>query len=164
MKKFSLLIICLFAFTSLVSAAPKFGLTIAQSDGIGVYVVHPHFNGSITLDNYSDDVTTETSHTDMVVSAKLKRDLTPLTEGTLGVRYFNRTGKLGGTDYETNNSIGLTLGIVRTIMPNLLLTMETNIVTVSNFQMDGGTEISTTSIAEISNGLDDIRMGIVHLF
>ena len=164
MKKFSLLIICLFAFTSIVSAAPKFGLTIAQADGIGVYVVHPHFNGSLTLDSTNNDATLETTYTDMVVAVKLKRYLNPLTEATLGVRYHNRTGKESGTDYETDNDIGLTLGIVRTIMPNLLFTMETNIVTVSNFQWDGGEETSTTSIAQISNGLDDIRMGIVHLF
>ncbi len=158
MNKSILSFVFVLALATVASAAPRFGIIGEQTAGLGAFITDDMYNAQVTFGNSSDDASAKTETTAIKVGGNYKIALDSVTALTAGVTYRTVSGKIGGTDIDTNNTIAVSAGFERALSSNIVLTTQADIYSQQTEQLKGQTETKTTNL--FSNG----RVGVAYLF
>lgn len=160
MKKSILSFVFVLVLATVASAAPRFGVIGEQTGGLGAFITDDMYNAQVTFSNSSDDASSKTETTAIKLGANYKIALDSVTALTAGVTYTTVSGKIAGTDIETNNTIAVSAGFERALSSNIVLTTQADIYSqnTENSSRTSNADEKTTSL--FSNG----RVGVAYLF
>ena len=153
MKKTLLLLLVL---ASVANAAPRFGIIGEQERGLGAFITDDMYNAQVTYSNSTNDAASETETAAITLALNYKVALDSVTALTAGVSYQTVSGKISGTDIDSDTTIAVQAGFERALSSNIVLTTQADLY--STHTRDTGTEVETTTL--FSNG----RVGVAYLF
>lgn len=161
MKKSILSFVFVLVLATVASAAPRFGVIGEQEGGLGAFITDDMYNAQVTFANLSDDkaASSKNETTAIKLGANYKIALDSVTALTAGVNYQTVSGKIDGTEIETNNSLAVSAGFERALSSNIVLTTQADVYSQETLKVKGQSgETKTTRL--FSNG----RVGVAYLF
>ena len=164
-KKILFTMLAVLSLATIANAEPRFGAVAFAGDsaGVGAIITDDMYQATVAFGNESTKTTVGAADavtvkgTNIDVTASYKHALDAATSATVGIQFVTVSEDAS----EKNQTIGLVLGVERSLSDNLLLLAQTNAYSQNTKEVKVDaitTETKTTGI------FNSARVGVAYLF